>query len=207
MDVLASRRITGVALGVVLLAGATAQAGFSSYDFEGQDVATGLSTITVDNNGLALTITRTGGTLGVTDFSAASATTTLGSRTVIPEGDGAGPLIVNFSTAVNEFSAQLGDFGDDTDDLTLIAYSGPDGTGSVVDTATAQLPPVGTLFSSQFLTVSGASIGSVSLLGGSGDNSVAYDNFAASAVPLPPAILAAAPLLGAMAVKRLRRKA
>ncbi len=206
-----SRQLFAVAVvGSVLSLPTASQAYFTSFDFEDTDVVSGQSPIVLsdDMSGQVLSITQPGSSPSIVDFSAASATITLGSRTLIP-GDG-GALILNFTKAIEQFSVQAGDFGDDLDTFELIAYSGPDGTGDVVATNSGvQLPPVGDLFSSQILelTASGAVIQSISLFGGSdATNSVAYDNIAV-AVPLPPVLFAAAPvLLGAMAIVNRKRR-
>jgi PEP-CTERM motif len=87
-------------------------------------------------------------------------------------------FVANFSSAISSFSMEYGDFDADSDTATIMAYSGPNGTGTLLASASDfygddSLPD-------QFDTfgVSAAGIQSVVFIGGSPDfpNSVYYDN-------------------------------
>lgn len=187
-----------------LLAAAPAAAQTASFDFEefadtGFDGA--LTSLTSSDGGLTITITRpgssfdvnTGATLGLPDFGAP----TFGTNSLSPfvNGDDANPapFVVDFSSAVDSFSLEFGDYGADTDDLvTLSLFAGAGGTGALLGTATflygdSAFPVIGSLA----LAGTGPALSAV-FAGGGADfpNSLYYDNFVATgafsgAIPEP----------------------
>ncbi len=165
------------------------RAGSVLVDFENQpnkDVP--LTSLSVSDSGVTFTITHNLVTFSLADLSSGSGTSSLGMRSLVPsDADGTTqPFVVTFSTPVNNFAVQMGDFGGDLDTLSLKAYKSSDGTGSPIASTAGSLVPTGDQFSSQILFVqgSGNEIKSV-VIGGA---SVAYDNLAAATVPLPSAV-------------------
>ena len=217
---LAYRAAAGIWVLVAACAG-TARAGITTaaYNFEDQPVTAGnLTSLTLNNNGLSLTINRAGQPFDVTTLSAFGGTSAFGARTMAPTPPGMNAFTFNFSQPVSGFSANLGDFASGvTDQLAMIAFSGPNGTGAKLGTSNANMAMSNaSTMTFQSLAINGNEIKSVQVTGGaaSGENSVFYDNFNATftrsdgvAVPLPPAIFVA-PLGAAvawLAARRLRR--
>jgi len=100
-----------------------------------------------------------------------------GSRSLDPFFDqGGGPFVVGFSQPVDSVSIDMGDYGGDTDTLTLEALEV--GTLAVIGVASGTLPPIGNLFTFSTLTVTAPGrILAVRFNGsGSSPNSVFYDN-------------------------------
>jgi hypothetical protein len=214
--------LCAVIAAALLPAGVRAGTTTAFFDFESEAVTPSgadLSSLSVTDNGVTLTIDRAGQPFTVTDLSAMSGTAPFGSRSLSPTPPGSSFFNVNFSQPVSSFSAQMGDFGVGiTDDLAITAFSGPNGTGTNLGTASATLPLLdSSTMAFKTVQISAVNIGSVELIGGTpGDpNSVFYDNFGVtvagsgggpSAVPLPPALLVAP--LGALAAwygaRRLR---
>lgn len=98
-----------------------------------------------------------------------------------------GPFLVDFATPIRGLSVEMGDFGEDTDLLLLEAYTGPNGSGALVDRDVVMLPGTEEIFSYETLSVHGPSIRSVVMIGGSPTfpNSVFYDNLTVIWVPEP----------------------
>lgn len=206
-----------------LLAAAPASAGTSVlFDLEDQPLGTGLTSLVLTDPALTATLTRGGQAFDVVDLSALGGAVQFETRSLAASGDPGdeddAPYTVDFSTPVSSFGVQFGDFADDDDDLSLVAYSGAAGSGSVVATDAVALPALGDAFNFTGLLVEGASIGSVVFIGGFGDNSTVVDNFAAvtvqddgggAVIPLPAGSLAAVPagLVGLAAYRRARRGA
>jgi len=157
-----------------------------------------LSSLVVSNNGLTMTITRTGGT----HFDLVANT---GNQTGKPASWGMVSLdpffapgnagwIFNFSKPVTTFSIQLGDYGEDSDLEAFTFWDGPNGTGTVVGSATDNyglqaFPTVDTL-----PFASAAPFQSVTINGTSNapgfNNSVFFDNviLGFNAVPEPSSL-------------------
>jgi hypothetical protein len=194
-----------------------AEAGITNavFDFENQSVTSngGLTSLSLANQGLTISIDRAGEPFDVANLSAFGGTSAFGSRTLAPTPPGNTGFNVNFSHPASSFSAQLGDFGaGKTDSLSLTAFSGANGTGTNLGTTNASLVLTNAaLLKFQTLAFSGTNIGSIQMAGGTtaDANSVYYDNFHAqfasssggtggsgNSVPLPPA--AAVMPLGAL---------
>lgn len=123
---------------------------------------------------------------------------------------GANGFIANFSIALSAFSFEWGDYSfPDIDTLTLNAWSGLNGTGTLLDTIT--VPQTDLFPNFETAGVSAFGIQSVTWNGTSdlpgADNSVFYDNFQATLVPEPSTF---STMLGAglltIAVIRWRRR-
>ncbi|MEO6436632.1 MAG: hypothetical protein ABIP55_12850 [Tepidisphaeraceae bacterium] len=180
------------------------------FDLENQAVSAddALAALTLSNSEVNVSITREGGAMfGVSDLSASSGTVAFGARSL--KSIGAGAYVIDFSTPVNSFSAVVGDFAEDTDDLSLRAFTGPGGTGTEVDFAEDALVPVEGTFTFRTLFVEGSGIQSALLSGGENDNSSFADNFGvttAGATPIPlPAAAFTFPLVAAAAVFAARK--
>ena len=186
----------GLLVGALLLGTTSpARAAVVLFDLENQSVsaATSQTTLSLAGTGEILTVSRQGGgNFGVADLSPYSGTTPFGARSLAPDTSTTTPILVNFSVPVASFSLSLGHFGADDANLSLTAFSGANGTGSVVGTSTDTLLGIdANTFTFRNLEVDAANIGSVVAKGGvAGDNSVYYDNFAADTTPVPePALL------------------
>lgn len=123
-------------------------------------------------------------------------------------GGSATGITVDFDVDLLSASVDIGDFGFDSDSLSLVAYDGAGGTGSVVDTAgSAYSGDIEVDGSGVLLTVSGSGIKSIVMNGiGNGSvNSVYYDNLEVTAVPEPATLALLG--LGALAAYRKRKSA
>ena len=128
---------------------------------------------------------------------------------------GTNGFIANFSSPLQSISLDFGDYGDDADTLTLNAFSGPNGTGTLLATANGSLPANNNFaFTTSTIGVAANGIQSITLNGTSSfgtifTNSVFFDNFRASLVPEPGsvAMLAGLGVTGVLfAIRRLRRR-
>jgi hypothetical protein len=213
-----SRIAAGGLLSMLIAASASAGTTTATFDFEGQATTTGgaLTTLSLTNNGLSVTIDRAGESFDVVELSSQSGTTAFGSRSLVA----AAPLTtfynVNFSQPVSSFSVQMGNFGTGiTDNLALTAFTGINGTGTNLGTTSDSLVLTdASTLAIKTLQISGAGIRSVEFVGGDtvNANSAFVDNFGAtfatsggiggtggtggngggpSAVPLPSALLVA----------------
>ena len=219
---------SSIALGVPLAAIAThAVASAVVFDFEEQP-DTGFSTgaftsLTLGDDALRLTITRPGtpdqfDVYDVNDIGNPTLPASWGTRSLNPWSSNDGTAFVgNFDRPVRSVSIDMGDFGQDPDDLLLQAFDGVDGTGSLLDEATFQLPADGTDFTAARLSVDtgSASLRSIRFIGGteafqtpfgtfSIPNSVYYDNITV-VVPEPTALLLLAGA-GVLATRRHRNR-
>lgn len=187
-------RISLLALGLMgaCLSGA-AIAQDATFNFEGQTASTGLTTSSITNNGLTLTVTRPGSTYGYRDISGFGGSPSFGSRSLSPfEVNNSSPFVLDFSSLLDGFSIDYGDFGDDPDTVRIIGYTGAGGTGSVVFDISASLPFTDSSFHSGTLSAldTATPFQSVVVGGGSANfpQSLYYDNVRAylgSAVPEP----------------------
>lgn len=136
-------RMSSTALALTLVLGAaTAHAAPVLYDFESTP-ATGVSTggyasLSLTESGLTMVVTGSASNFDVVDNTAGQAgkPASWGLRSLSPfvheSGD---PFILDFSAAIGSLSVEFGDYGADAPDiLTLTAYSGAGGTGSILDT-------------------------------------------------------------------------
>lgn len=153
------------------------EAGTITFDFENVLSGGSLVILSLTQSGLNVTITRQGQTF----IMANSGFAQFGRNSLIPlVSSVAGAFIANFSAPVFSVSIDMGDFvPSDDDDLLLEAFSGLNGTGSLLATAMDFLPGTGSGFTFRRLTLtSAAPISSIRFNGGSalGPNSVFYDN-------------------------------
>jgi hypothetical protein len=209
---------SAVAVLVCVSSATTALGDTVNFNFETSSTTSGgaLTSLTLTQGGLTMTLTRPGSTFDIVDFSGA-VDPSFGSRTLSPFANQTSgtPFNANFSLAISSLSIDMGDFGPggDLDTLTMVAYDGLDGTGNIVGTATTTCCSGADPFVFTTLTVTGAGIRSVRFIGGSAafPNSVFYDNitatFTATApVPEPATImLLSAGLVGVAAKIRRRR--
>lgn len=204
---------------------------FPATAIPGTGIRTGAYTsLTFTLNGLTIDITRPGGKFDLVQNTFFDATrdqtkpSAWGNKSLDPfnQQTQATPFVVNFSLSVDSVSVMMGDYGDDPNDmLVLKAYSGLNGTGTLLATATDTLPNGGTAFDYRTLSVSSSGIKSITMIGGTQyfPNSVFYDNITVTFtgggttdegqpgnIPEPSALtLAAIGLAGLLTVARRKR--
>lgn len=222
---------TATTLALALLAssvaGTRAGAATITFDLENQPGTStqlgALTSLALTSSGLTMSLSRSGTAFDVVNTTVLGPAfpAAFGTRSLSPFAayESNTPFVANFSSAVTGFSFSYGDFaGDpitDTDVATIQAYSGLNGTGTLLATATNSY---GTQVFPTFNTfgVTGAGIQSVVFIGGSAafPNSVYYDNFVVTtadvaAVPEPAslALVSIAGLAFAAGRKLVRKKA
>ena len=175
-------------------------AAVARFDFESLDTTSGgaLSSLTLTSGPVTMTLTRgTGAHFDIIDLSVADGPPSWGLRSLDPNQIGSYDLglefIADFPTPICYFHIEFGDYDQDEDTLVLNAWSGPGGTGTLLDSASVFWSGSRT-FPGQVGrgTVSGGtgSIRSVTFVStGPYNNSVYYDNITIkthSADHLPP---------------------
>jgi hypothetical protein len=206
--------LTGFALGVSLLAAlpGAARADVVTFNFESLAIASGLTTLTLSGGGLTATLTRPGSIFGITNLFFDGGDPSFGQRSLDPATDlpSNTPFILNFSQAITGLSIDMGDFGVDTDLLSIQLWSGANGTGTLLGSSSATLPPGGAF---SFLTPAVGATAALSavFIGGSAPdfpNSVYYDNirvtFGTTTTPEPGTLALFAS--GFIALGLLRRR-
>ncbi len=202
--------LTATAFVIAAMAG-HAHAAPVVFDFEDQP-NTGFDTgaftsLTLGGDDLQLTITRPGDpnqfdVYDVNEIGNPTFPASWGVRSLNPWFSNDGTAFVGtFDRPVMSVTLDMGDFGQDPDDLLLQAFDGVDATGTLLDEASFQLPEGGTDFTEARLSVGAdaPSIQSIRFIGGteayetdfgtfSIPNSVYYDNFAV-VVPEPSTAL------------------
>jgi hypothetical protein len=189
-----SKNVGFAVLGGALLAAAAPARAFADvvvFNFESVTSTTSggaLTILTFTQGGLTLTLTRPGSSFDITDLSTFGAPASYGSRTLDPFKNAGSntPFLLNFSQAVSAVSIGMGDFGADADALSLQLFSGLNGTGSLLNSATGALPGLGFDFTGATLSASAAGANSALFIGGSTNspNSVYYDNITVSFTPV-----------------------
>ena len=211
------------AAGAMVLCG-SARAGLTTttynFDLEDQPVSdpSALTSLTLGPGGVVTITAPDPQAFGIQDLSALGlpGAESLGARSIQPDlYDNPAPFTANFARPASSFSIDFADASDQTDQLSLKAFSGPNGTGSVVASQTGTLVSSLDRFSVKTLTVSGQGIESVQFVGGPpGSDQAFYDNLSVTtssggtAVPLPSSA-AVFPLGAAMALlagRRLKRQ-
>ena len=166
------------------------------FDFEGLTSTSigsshpgALTSLVLTSSGLTATINRPSSTFDVVDTTTFrdAFPSSFGTRSLDPFSAETSntPFIIDFSTSVNSVSFDAGDFGDDSDIVTLALYSGFGATGAIVGSASfsyeaSAFPTIATLQATGISTALSARI-----QGGSTDfpNSLYYDNLSVEFTP------------------------
>ncbi len=198
-------RFLGVASAALLLLGSVffgkeTFADVARFNFESLDTTSGgaLSSLTLTSGTVTMTLTRGKGVhFDIYDLSTADGPPSWGMRSLDPnQVGGYDPgleFIADFAAPICYFRIEFGDYDQDEDTLVLNAWSGPGGTGTLLDSANVIWSGDKT-FPDQIGrgTVSGGtgSIRSVTFVStGQYNNSVYYDNITVKTHPsdhLPP---------------------
>jgi hypothetical protein len=203
------RLFSVLVLGILVSSPRDAAAATINFDFEataatyfGVGARPGaLTTLALSASGLTMTLTRPGSAFDIVENTGGQAgkPASFGLHSLDPffAETSNTPFIANFSAPIFSASFDFGDYGGDTPDiLTVRAFSGLNGTGSLIQTLTGGPNPVLSLV----------------FIGGTSDfpNSVFYDNItvsttAASAVPEPASLTLVGIGLAGIIRRRLRQ--
>ena len=149
-----------------------------------------LNLLTITQGGLTMTITREGnGRFDIFNNGAeASFPQAWGARSLAPFSSANTAFVANFSQTVTSVSIEMGDFGQDEDVPLIQAFSGLNGTGTLMGTASSTLAGGIVGFTSVTLSVPVGGIQSIRFIGGSTayPNSVLYDNINVTFGPQGP---------------------
>lgn len=164
------------------------------FDFE-SEFATAVprtgaySSLSITKSGLKADISRPGGRFDIVQNVGPDQvkSSSFGSKSLDPffQETRNTPFVINFSSPISRANVEMGDYGQDSPDtLILRAYSQPNASGNLIDSSRRKLftnPSSPFAFRSRELVVSGDSIRSLELIGGSSSfpNSVFYDNIQA----------------------------
>lgn len=207
-------------LAMLCLASASVtRADTTTFTFEGQSTTSGsgaLTSLTLTQSGLTATITRPGSGFDINNIGGSVDTAAFGARSLDPFSASTSntQFIANFSQSLSSVSLDFGDFGGDADTLLLQAFSGANGTGTLLGSANASLVGVGSTFTFLTLSVTAPGINSIRFIGGSATfpNSVYYDNLSATfgtqpnPVPEPTTLLLLGTGIAGVAAKLRQRR-
>jgi len=210
--IISSKLLGMLTVAMALAVGPAAEAAVTVFGFEGESTGTGLTSLTISQAGLTITITRPAAdTFGIADIS--PSVPSWGARTLEPFSGGTQgtAFLVNFSQAVSAVSIEAGDFNADFENGTqeIRAFAGLDAGGAFLGLGSGVWGDgdIGTGDPPMTLSVAAAGIRSIAFVGGSTEfpQSLYWDNLSVTfdqRVPLPGTLL----LLGAgLVVAQLRR--
>jgi hypothetical protein len=202
----------------------SAAANAALFDFESETATftggarTGaLTSLSLTDAGLTINISRPSSGFDIVDNTVAGQTgkpPTWGARSLDPFfNSGGASFLINFSQALSSFAVEFGDFGGDSvDNLVLQAFSGANGTGTLLASSST---PYSALTFPGFATasVTASGINSITMIGGTPSfvHSVFYDNIVAAVqpavgVPEPTSGLLIAVALAALVVAHTIRR-
>jgi hypothetical protein len=170
----------------------SAKADTVSFNFEplAPSVSGFLNSLTLTQGGLTMTLTReNNGRFDIFNNGAEpNFPQAWGARSLAPFSSANTAFVANFSQALSAVSIEMGDFGQDEDIPLIQAFSGLNGTGTLLGTASSTLAGGTVGFTSVTLSVPVGGIQSVRFIGGSAGfpNSVLYDNINVTFSPLGP---------------------
>lgn len=196
-----------------------------TFDFEAQAATAlprlgALTSLSITESGLTITITRTSGAaFDIVENSAATgqdgkpAGWALHSLDPFFDAVSADAFLVDFSMPVTGVSVETGDYGADIDDVSLLAYAGAGGSGALLGSDSGTYSGAFTSIATLSTGVSG--IMSVVLAGGSPGsfpNSMFWDNLVVldagtPVVPEPATLALVGALVPAAGLIALRRRA
>ncbi len=188
---------------VLMIAALQIQAATIVFDFEDQPLATGLTTLSMTEMGITLTITRQNGSpFSIIDLGPL-APSGWGARTLSPFADpqSLDPFILSFSPAVTQVSAELGDYGADSDSYSLsLQEPGSPSASGLWGTRDLAVDP------SQTVLVSASATSTALLAGGSAavPSSLFFDNITVEAIPEPGTLFPVLCAIGGLAALRIR---
>lgn len=188
---------TALTIAGMLIASGSAHAQ-TVFDFEDEpftfnppeDRPGALSSLVMTKGGITITITRQSGVAFdlVQNIPPQAKPASWGNISLDPFFNIANGNIfrATFSVPVSFVSIDAGDYGADTDNFLLEAFSGPNSTGTLLDSDTFVLEPDGTNFTFDTGSVSAEGIRSIQFVGGSTDapHSMFYDNITVLTGPL-----------------------
>jgi hypothetical protein len=117
-----------------------------------------------------------------------------------------GAFVFDFDKPLTSAVVEMGDFGQDTDNLLLQAFDGIGATGNLLASDTGSLPGGGNNFGFETLSVTATNIRSLRMIGGSNSgNSVFYDNIVVTSIPEPSSAMLLTAVGTTFAALRRRR--
>jgi hypothetical protein len=192
-------------IGALALMASTSFATSALFDFESEALSNTVRGFSMTDNGITATFLDPGADSWIVDLGS-SAPTGWQSRTFLPAVFTTQQQTVNFSTALAFLQIEGGDFFSDDDEVHIRAYSGLNGTGSLMASFDGTYDvskgiPGDVIVASVF---NAAGFQSIVFWedGQTGQNDFYFDNMAVRAVPEPATLIALGAGLAALARRR-----